>query len=126
MRSQHPVWTLLLSLTLAFTLSGGPELAYAAEGEGGLPDAPSIIAQNVSGQGPIGGAASVPQESTPTQTSPASNPQSRQRPAEPPAGAAGAQAGETAGSSASTPAGSAIAPVPQRQSRSILIRVGAI
>jgi hypothetical protein len=45
---------------------------------------------------------------------------------EAPLGAAAAQAGKTSGGAASRPAGTAIAPAKQRQTRSLLIKVGAI
>ncbi len=43
-----------------------------------------------------------------------------------PVGAAGAQVGPTAGGAASKPAGNAIAPAKQRQTRSFLIKLGAV
>ena len=46
--------------------------------------------------------------------------------AQAPTGAAAAQRAETAGGAASRPAGNAIAPAKQRQTRSILIKVGAV
>jgi len=45
---------------------------------------------------------------------------------EAPLGAAAAQAGKTSGGAASRPAGTAIAPAKQHQTRSLLIKVGAI
>ena len=45
---------------------------------------------------------------------------------EAPLGAAAAQAGKTSGGAASRPAGTAIAPAKQRQTRSLLIKFGAI
>ena len=48
------------------------------------------------------------------------------QPKEAPIGAAAAQAGKTTGGTASKPAGTAIAPAKQRQSRSLLIKLGAI
>jgi Ni/Co efflux regulator RcnB len=56
-----------------------------------------------------------------------SSSQSQQpEPKEAPLGAAAAQAGKTSGGAASRPAGTAIAPAKQRQTRSLLIKVGAI
>jgi len=49
-----------------------------------------------------------------------------QQPAQAPAGAAAAQGVKTAGGAASRPAGTAIAPAKQHQTRSLLIKVGAI
>lgn len=48
------------------------------------------------------------------------------RPAEQPVGAAAAEAAKTSGGAASKPAGAAIAPAKQRQTRSLLIKIGAI
>jgi hypothetical protein len=48
------------------------------------------------------------------------------QPAEAPAGAAAAKGTKTAGGAASRPAGTAIAPAKQHQTRSLLIKVGAI
>ena len=48
------------------------------------------------------------------------------QPKEAPIGAAAAQAGKTTGGTASKPAGTAIAPAKQHQSRSLLIKLGAI
>lgn len=52
--------------------------------------------------------------------------QSQTQPKEAPLGAAAAQAGKTTGGTASKPAGTAIAPAKQHQSRSLLIKLGAI
>jgi hypothetical protein len=52
--------------------------------------------------------------------------QQNQQPAQAPAGAAAAQGVQTAGGAASRPAGTAIAPAKQHQTRSLLIKVGAI
>jgi hypothetical protein len=49
-----------------------------------------------------------------------------QNPSEAPLGAAAAQAGKTSGGAASKPAGTAIAPAKQRQTRSLLIKIGAV
>jgi hypothetical protein len=48
------------------------------------------------------------------------------RPQEAPVGVGAAQAGRVSGGAASRPAGTAIAPAKQRQTRSLLIKVGAI
>lgn len=50
----------------------------------------------------------------------------RNQPKEAPLGAAAAQAGKTTGGTASKPAGTAIAPAKQHQTRSLLIKVGAV
>lgn len=52
--------------------------------------------------------------------------QNDQDQSEAPLGAAAAQAGKTSGGPASKPAGTAIAPAKQKQTRSLLIKVGAI
>jgi len=52
--------------------------------------------------------------------------QQPQQPAQAPAGTAAAQGIRTAGGAASRPAGTAIAPAKQHQTRSLLIKVGAI
>ncbi len=52
--------------------------------------------------------------------------QNQNQPKEAPIGAAAAQAGKTTGGTASKPAGTAIAPAKQHQSRSLLIKLGAI
>jgi len=50
----------------------------------------------------------------------------QQQPAQAPAGAAAAQGVKTAGGAASRPAGTAIAPAKQHQSRSLFIKIGAV
>lgn len=57
---------------------------------------------------------------------PANQPQSSQQPAQAPTGAAAAEGIKTAGGAASRPAGTAIAPAKQHQTRSLLLKVGAI
>lgn len=52
--------------------------------------------------------------------------ESGQLPKEAPLGAAAAQAGRTTGGAASRPAGTAIAPAKQHQSRSLLIKIGFV
>ena len=59
-------------------------------------------------------------------STPSSQQQSQQQPAQAPVGTAAAQGIKTAGGAASRPAGSAIAPAKQHQTRSLLIKVGAI
>ena len=61
----------------------------------------------------------APSSAQPTQ-------QQSQQPAQAPAGAAAAQGIKTAGGAASRPAGTAIAPAKQHQTRSLLIKIGAI
>ena len=68
-------------------------------------------------QPPLKPAESLPQAPSATQKS---------SPQQAPAGAAAAEAGVTAGGAASRPAGSAIAPAKQHQTRSLLLKIGAI
>jgi hypothetical protein len=76
--------------------------------------------------GPLAPVPSNPQElpNAPSSTPPRQEPQppSMQQPV----GAAGAEVGPTAGGAASKPAGNAIAPAKQRQTRSFLIKLGAV
>jgi len=64
----------------------------------------------------------VPNAPTPAQA----NQQGQQPPTESPEGAAAARGIKTAGGAASRPAGTAIAPAKQHQTRSLLIKIGAI
>lgn len=61
---------------------------------------------------------------TPAQTNIPENPQPKKQPSEP-VGAAAAESVPTAGGAAAKPAGVAIAPAKQHQTRSLLIKVGA-
>lgn len=109
---------LSLSVLLLFVLLGGPQFAMAqqptspstgtTEDPAPLPNAPSAqLAQNSQPPNP------------PAQASPQKQDQN-------PLGAAAAQQGVTAGGAASRPAGNAIAPAKQRQTRSLLLKLGAI
>src|SRR5581483_5434225 len=80
-----------------------------------LPDSPGATQVQT-------GTASSDQESSSQQSQQQAKPAADQEPA----GAAAAQAGPTAGGAASRPAGMAIAPAKQHQSRSLLIKIGAI
>jgi outer membrane biosynthesis protein TonB len=71
-----------------------------------IPDAPSATLSGTSGQ-----------------TVPSQQPQNDQQP---PAGTAAAKIGNPKGGLASRPAGAAIAPSPQRRSRSLLIKMGLL
>ncbi len=68
---------------------------------------------------------SLPNAPSTAQQPPASSPQQNGT-FQQPVGAAGAQVGPTAGGAASKPAGNAIAPAKQRQTRSFLIKLGAV
>lgn len=61
----------------------------------------------------------------PVTTTTEPTPQEQQRPSEP-VGAAAAEKAQTAGGAASKPAGSAIAPAKQHQTRGLLFKIGAI
>jgi len=75
-------------------------------------------------KGPLQPAPTSELPNAPAQAPPSQ--QSQQQPAQAPVGTAAAQGLKTAGGAASRPAGSAIAPAKQHQTRSLLIKVGAI
>lgn len=79
-----------------------------------LPDAPSGQQQSAPPQQPSTTVAQQPTPQTPPQTQ------------QQPLGAAAAEQVRTAGGAASRPAGAALAPAKQNQSRSLLIKTGAI
>jgi hypothetical protein len=130
-------FTRALILTLAFSYCGGPQFLQAQSAQNPADQAPQA-GQTQSqptdrgvvdpSRGPLtpvppgenNNPASAQEESG---TPPAPAPQDR---TERPAGAAVGQAGITAGGPASRPAGNAIAPAQQHQSRSLLIKIGAI
>jgi hypothetical protein len=69
----------------------------------------------------------VPSNTQELPNAPSSSSSEQQRPSiQQPVGAAGAQVGPVAGGAASKPAGNAIAPAKQRQTRSFLIKLGAV
>ncbi|HEX8925203.1 MAG TPA: hypothetical protein VF786_05395 [Terriglobales bacterium] len=94
-----------------------PPLAPATNGT--LPDAPSAQQQPASAQQPGTTVTQQPTPQTPAQDQ--QQPQAQQ-----PLGAAAAEQVRTAGGGASRPAGAALAPAKQKQSRSLLIKTGAI
>ncbi len=108
---------LSLSVLLMFVLLGGPQMAVAqqsttsnsgtTEAPAPLPNAPSAQAQQA--------------QSPNSASQPASQKQDQN-----PLGAAAAQQGVTAGGAASRPAGNAIAPAKQHQTRSLLLKLGMI
>ena len=77
-------------------------------------------------KGPLQPAESSTLPNAPSSSQPAQPQQQPKQPAQAPAGAAAAQGMKTAGGAASRPAGTAIAPAKQHQTRSLLIKVGAI
>ena len=141
-------------VVVAFSLCGGPEVLQAqqttqpsttqqqqdntapapATSDQANPE-PTTQDQNVGttqqnatpdpSKGPLQPAETNP-PNAPSATPPNSQAQQQQQPAQAPVGAAAAQAGKTAGGAASRPAGTAIAPAKQHQTRSLLIKVGAI
>lgn len=141
--------TRALAAFLVLALCGIPELAHAL----GAPQAqdqqqPPAQTQNPPAQPPPGGQnppANNPDSAMPNPAQPPLKPvetlpeapgsTQQQNQAQPPnsvqqqqapAGAAAAQAGATAGGAASKPAGNAIAPAKQHQTRSLLIKIGAV
>ncbi len=110
---------LTLSVLLMFVLLGGPQIAAAQQSPTSnagttqapepLPNAPSAQARSQQAQSPN----STPQPAT-------------QKQEQNPLGAAAAQQGVTAGGAASKPAGNAIAPAKQHQTRSLLLKLGMI
>lgn len=72
------------------------------------------------------GTATLPENPAPAQTPGSSLTTQQPRPSQPPLGTAAAEVGTASGSAASKPAGIAIAPAKQRQSRSFLIKLGAL
>ncbi|PYX59809.1 MAG: hypothetical protein DMG73_07910 [Acidobacteria bacterium] len=68
-----------------------------------------------------------PPDPTPAQNTPQQNEDQKKTPdQQQPAGAAAAQLGRTTGGAASKPAGAAMAPAKQRQSRSLLLKMGLL
>lgn len=151
--------TRLMTIAVAFTLCGGPEVLQAqqqttlaqttqqqqdatapspATSDQATPQPtaqqPEQQDQNVGttqqnatpdpSKGPLQPAETSEQPNAPApQNQPSSQ---QQQPAQAPAGAAAAQGVRTAGGAASRPAGTAIAPAKQHQTRSLLIKIGAI
>lgn len=146
MNTKSPWLTRLMIGAMSFTLCGGPELMQAQSSspqtsttQSATPD-PSRGPQQPAGSQPAAQLpeapnANVPEANAPGTTAPATNPSrndanasssSQDQSTQAPAGAAAAQRAETAGGAASKPAGNAIAPAKQRQTRSLLIKVGAV
>lgn len=67
-----------------------------------------------------------PPDPTPAQNTPQNEDQKKTPDQQQPAGAAAAQLGRTTGGAASKPAGAAMAPAKQRQSRSLLLKMGLL
>ena len=77
-------------------------------------------------QGPLQPAETNEQNTTQSAPQPSQKPAEQQQSEQAPAGAAAAAGIKTAGGAASRPAGTAIAPAKQHQTRSLLIKIGAI
>ena len=139
-----PQWfSRLMILVIAFTLCGGPQLASAQQTAPQQNDQQQPADQNNGSQQNVG---TTQENATPDPSkgplkpndqtlpnAPSATPQQQQQTSqdqqqsqEAPLGAAAAQAAKTSGGAASKPAGTAIAPAKQRQTRSLLIKVGAI
>ena len=138
-----PKWfSRLMILVIAFTLCGGPQLAAAQQPAPQQNDQQQPADQNSTTQQNVGSTQDSatpdpskgplkpneqPLPNAPSATQqPQQTTQDQQQPGEAPIGAAAAQAATTSGGAASKPAGTAIAPAKQRQTRSLLIKVGAI
>ncbi|HLH09296.1 MAG TPA: hypothetical protein VKW78_18815 [Terriglobales bacterium] len=135
-RSKWPSHLLLIALV--FALGGGPDLLQAQQtspqtstSQSATPDPsrgpqqPATTQPSETPEQTPETPATVPNNPNPngaTQTSNRSQPQNNPAPT----GAAAAQRAETAGGAASRPAGSAIAPAKQHQTRSLLIKIGAV
>ncbi|MGZ4815782.1 MAG: hypothetical protein ACXVZV_10255 [Terriglobales bacterium] len=151
-----PRWfSRLMIAVVAFALCGGPELLQAqqttqpattqeqqdntapapATSDQSSPE-PTSQDQNVGttqqnatpdpSKGPLQPAETSTLPNAPSSPQPAQQQNQQQQPAQAPAGAAAAQGIKTAGGAASRPAGTAIAPAKQHQTRSLLIKIGAI
>ncbi len=142
---RSPKWFLqLMILVIAFTLCGGPQVAAAQQSASPQNDQQQPADQNGNNQQNVGTSQESatpdpskgplkPNEQTlpnaPSASQQQAQPQAsqdQQEPKEAPLGAAAAQAAKTSGGAASKPAGTAIAPAKQHQTRSLLIKVGAI
>ena len=93
--------------------SAGPKTPVPSSEE--LPDSPTAQPPQATDAAPA----------APAQTTSATTGQQQQAPQEP-QGTATAQRGRTAGGAGSKPAGMAIAPAKQKQTRSLLIKIGAL
>jgi cobalamin biosynthesis Mg chelatase CobN len=141
--SNRSQWlTRIMIGAMSFALCGGPELMQAqstpqaSTPQSATPD-PSRGPQQPAGNQPAAPLPEAPSAdmpsttpATPSTSSPsrdnANTSSSQAQSTQAPTGAAAAQRAETAGGAASKPAGNAIAPAKQRQTRSLLIKVGAI
>jgi len=121
-----------LALSLALVICGIPESLAAVVQQSQSADGTAQTAPS----NPLGapakdlpdspGASQEPNNTSPPQQDQKTPANAQKEDQQQPAGAAAAQAGPTVGGAASRPAGMAIAPAKQHQSRSLLIKVGAI
>ncbi len=136
--------TWLLIAVAAFVLCGTPQMMQAQtaapapqpqtqtqrQQEPAQPN-PGMIDPSKGPLQPVPSTAETPsdagnQQSTEQPSAPSAPTPNTQPPQQQPLGAAVGQTGVTTGGPASKPAGSAIAPAKQRQTRSLLIKIGAI
>jgi hypothetical protein len=135
----------LMITVIAFTLCGGPQL-MAAQQAAPAQQTQGDQAQNNQDQQNVGTSQesatpdpskgplqpndtqlpNAPSASQPQPSSSAPDQAQSPQPTETPLGAAAAEAGKVSGGAASRPAGTAIAPAKQHQTRSLLIKIGAI
>lgn len=151
-----PWMTRLMIGAVAFALCGGPELTQAQQQDATVPSTtqqqqdntapapatsdqanpqPTSQDQNVGttqqnatpdpSKGPLQPAPAT-NDNVPNAPAPQSNQGQQQQSEQRPEGAAAAPGIKTAGGAASRPAGTAIAPAKQHQTRSLLIKIGAI
>jgi hypothetical protein len=144
MKMSSPKWfSRLMILVIAFVLCGGPQLAAAQQPASPQTSQQQPADQTSNGQQNIGTSQEsatpdpskgplkpndqpLPNAPSASQQQQQQASQDQQQPTEAPLGAAAAQAAKTSGGAASRPAGTAIAPAKQHQTRSLLIKVGAI
>jgi type IV secretory pathway VirB10-like protein len=126
-----------LIAVVGFALCGAPQLAQAqsaaqppqptqpsaTQPNGGMNDPSAPLAPAPLPDAPSSSQTEANAPAPPPQEQPAQQPQTK---TEQPLGAAVGQVGVTSGGAASKPAGNAIAPAKQHQTRSLLIKIGAI
>jgi hypothetical protein len=127
--------TRVLALVLTVALCGIPELAQAQSAQAGAPQSqeeqqPGMVNPSAPPLQPVPAApektTNKPASSETEQSLPSAPAPAQQGTEQQPAGTAAAEGTPTAGGLASKPAGNAIAPAKQKQTRSLLIKVGAI
>jgi hypothetical protein len=144
MKSASSLLQYALTSILALSLVGVPEMAYGQSPAASGQEAPKSTASQTAPQAETAGSEQIPassqpgaQPSDPLPDSPGAI-QAQSTPApqttfpqpapltERPLGTAAAEIGNASGTAASKPAGVAIAPAKQHQSRSLLIKIGAV